>query len=185
MLRRKPRIISRDVERGAVCSRPFSPPPQPCIPSPPKTEADKLYDLIYRNSIIGYRFADNEFGIPWIERSDIEEKGVGVYVIRFRCPPDRVHEVYFGGMARDVCKELNCCLHFIHETRYEFGLSYEDCIWIVQKNELLQSDEAESKEDDIEYRRIDSLEEIEGELVDDSTDEEVNERIEQVMETFV
>ena len=184
-MRRRPRIISRAVEREAEGVRPFSPFLPPCEPPPPKTEADRLYDLIYTKSVEGYRFTDNEYGIPWIERGDIEERNGGVYIIRFRCPTDRVHDVYFGGMATDVCKELNCSVHFIHKTKWEYGLPFEDCVWIIQKDELLQIDEPSEEEESDCGDSFDSQEEIEGELTDDSTAEEVDERFEKTLEDFV
>ena len=165
--------------------RPFSPFLPPCEPPPPKTEADRLYDLIYTKSVEGYRFTDNEYGIPWIERGDIEERNGGVYIIRFRCPTDRVHDVYFGGMATDVCKELNCSVHFIHKTKWEYGLPFEDCVWIIQKDELLQIDEPSEEEESDCGDSFDSQEEIEGELTDESTAEEVDERFEKTLEDFV
>ena len=185
MPRRKPRIISRAVERGAADAKPFSPPPPPSVSSPPLTEVDKLYLLIHEKSVVGYRFTDDEFGIPWIEKGDIEEKGGGVYVIRFRCPPDKVQDVYFGRMAEAVCKELNCAVHFMHKTRWEYGLPFEDCIWVVQKDELLHTEEPEGDEECDSTDSFDSQEEIEGELVDESTAEEIDERFEKTLENFV
>ena len=184
-MRRRARIISRAVERGALEARPFNPPLPPCEPPPPKTEADRLYDLIYTKSVEGYRFTDNEYGIPWIERGDIEERNGWVYIIRFRCPTDRVHDVYFGGMATDVCKELNCSIHFIHKTKWEYGLPFEDCVWVLQKDELLKSDEP--LEEDIGEcgDSFDNKEEIEGDLIDESTVDEVDERFEKTLEEFV
>ena len=164
---------------------PFSSLPPPPAPTPPPTEADSLYALIYAKSVEGYRFTDNEYGIPWIEGNDIEEKSGGVYVIRFRCPTDRVHDVYFGGMAEAVCKELNCAVHFMHKTRWEYGLPFEDCIWVVQKDELLQTEEPEVDEESDSTDSFDSQEEIEGELVDESTAEEIDERFEKTLENFV
>ena len=184
-MRHRPRIISRAVEREAEVVRPFSPPLPPYEPPPPKTEADRLYDLIYTKSVEGYRFTDNEYGIPWIERGDIEERNGGVYIIRFRCPTDRVHKVYFGSMADDVCRELNCSVHFIHKTKWEYGLPFEDCVWIIQKDELLQIDEPSEEEESDCGDSFDSQEEIEGELTDESTAEEVDERFEKTLEDFV
>lgn len=95
-----------------------------------------MYDMIYDKAVVGYCFTDNEFGIPWIERSDIEDRGEGIFVLRFRCPPDRVSDAYFGIMADAVCSEMNCALHFVHMTKTEYGLPFEDCVWILQENEL-------------------------------------------------
>ena len=185
MKRRRPRIICRAVERGAAEAKPFSPPLPPYVPPPPPTEIDKLYALIYEKSVEGYRFTDNEYGIPWIDKTDIEEKSGGVYIIRFRCPTERVHDVYFGGMAADVCKELKCSVHFIHKTKWEYGLPFEDCVWILQKDELLLTDEPADDEESDCGDLFDSQEEIEGELVDESTTEEVDERFERTLEVFV
>ena len=159
MPRKRHKIISRTVESGVANAKIVSAPLEPfCMP--PKTDADKLYDLIFNESVSGYRFADNEFGEPWILRSDIESKGEGLFVIRFRCPVERMNELYFWRMANDVCKKIGCELNVIHETRYEFGLPYEECAWVIQKpNEPEQE----------EY----------------PTEEEIDRRIEETLENFV
>lgn len=185
MPRLKHRIISRGVESAIAKSRPLSVPPSDYVPPPPKTEADLLYDLIYNKSVMGYRFTDDELGIPWIDRGDIEEKGGGVFVIRFRCPTDRVQDLYFGWMAESVCKELNCSVHFIHKTKWEYGLPFEDCVWIIQRDELIHTNEPEEDDDYDSGDSFDSQEEIEGELIDDSTAEEIDERFDRTLEVFV
>ncbi|MBO6031880.1 MAG: hypothetical protein J6Q22_10605 [Prevotella sp.] len=185
MKRRRPRIISRAVEDRKGKSLPIDYILPPLAPRPQKTDADRLYDLIHEKSVIGYRFTDNEYGIPWIERGDIEYKGDNIYVIRFRCPVDSMHDLYFGRMAEDVCHELKSRIYLIHNTKSEYGIMFEDCIWVIQKDELLHSDETAEDEDYDGGDSIDSQEEIEGELTDDSTAEEIDERFERTLEVFV
>ena len=188
MPRRKPRIISREVDGGAARHIPVASALHPYEP-PPKTETDNLYDLIFSESVKGYRFTDEEFGEPWIGRKDIEEKGEGLYVIRFRCPPNMIHDVHFGRMAADVCKTMNCEVHLVHHLKMEYKIPFEDCIWVIQKNELKEIEEAEAEDDEDFYDAgesdIDRFEEIEGELKDDSTAEEIDERFEKTLEEFV
>ena len=187
MPRRKPRIISKDVDGSAARHIPVASALHPYEP-PPKTEADKLYDLIFNESVKGYRFTDEELGEPWIRREDIEDKGGDLYVIRFRCPPNMTHEVHFGSMAADVCKAMNCMVHLVHHLKMEYKIPFEDCIWVIQKNELKEIEEAKEAEDDCydaEESDIDNFEEIEGDLNDDSTAEEIDERFEKTLEDFV
>lgn len=187
MPRRKPRIISREVDGSAVRHIPVASALHPYEP-PPKTETDNLYDLIFTESVKGYRFTDEEFGEPWISRSDIEERGEGLYVIRFRCPPHMIHEVHFGSMAADVCKALNCEVHLVHHIKMEHRIPFEECVWVIQKNEIAEIEEA--KEDDDDFydsgeSDIGNFEEIEGTLTDESTAEEIDERFEKTLEEFV
>lgn len=184
MARRKPRIICKSVESRAVKHIPAAS-ALPTYSPPPKTEADKLYDLIYEKSVEGYCFADDEFGMPWIDRGDIEEHGGKVYVIRFRCPANRAHHAFFGRMAEKVCEEMNCRLHFIHSTKWENKLPFEDCIWIIQKDELDQGEEEDEDNPDDGSTDLAEFEEIEGEIEDESTAEEIDARIEKTLEEFV
>lgn len=203
MARRTPRIISRAVtaaiakkKRGGIKHPSSDPRLAPYVPKP-KTEVDKLFDLIYDRCVYGYRFTDDYYGIPWIEKSDIEDKGDGLFVIRFRCPTEKTHHVFFGVMAEDVCNALNCSLHFIHETRWECysednKLPYEECVWVIQKDELTRSEKGEFKEeedDDFEHEAdhfYDQLEEpTEDDLKDESTAEEIEERFRLAEESFV
>lgn len=181
---RKPKIISREVARRAGMERPFTSLLPAYTPPGEKTEADRLFDLIYRKSVEGYCFTDDLYGIPWIERNDIEEKGGGIFVIRFRCPPSKVHDVYFGRMSKAVCQALNCSIHFIHNTKYEYGLPFEDCIWVLQKDELSLT-VVSDKDNETDSDNFGSEEEITGELVDDSTVEEIDERFNKALEDFV
>lgn len=138
-MRKTPRIISRDVKTRVGIISPLSDAPVLVedYVKPPDTEADRVFRLIVKYSEEGYRFADNEYGMSWIRREDIEEHDAETFVVRFRCPPERMGEVYFGKMAEKVCKDMNCQLHIFHETRYEFRIPYEECIWVIQKDENL------------------------------------------------
>ena len=100
-----------------------------------KSKREQVYDLIYEASVRGYHFSDKVYGLPFIELSDIEEKGDGIFIIRFRCEPQYLHEVYFGRMAKEVCASLKSGMHFIHEFKMEWGLPYEECVWVLQLGE--------------------------------------------------
>lgn len=166
MTRRKPKLISRKVADDALWNKPrASSFVQPFIP-PPKTEIDKLYDIIFDESVKGYRFTDEECGEPWISKSDIEIKDGCIYVVRFRCPLQMMKKCHFWNMANDVCAILKCDLHFIHDTKQEHGIPFEDCVWVLQKGELSQ--EKEGADSSCE-----------------STPEEIDERIEEALENFV
>ena len=100
-----------------------------------KTTREKVYEVISKECCRGYRFTDNYYGLPFIEQNDLEEKENGIYVVRFRCEPIYLHHVYFGRMAEDVCKTLRSGLHFVHEFKTEWGLPYEECVWVLQIGE--------------------------------------------------
>ena len=101
-----------------------------------KTRREKVFDVIYDASRRGYRFADSYYGIPFVELNDIEETGNGIYVVRFRCEPQYMRPYYFETMAKRVCAELRSRLHFAHEAKMEFGMPYEECVWIIQIGEI-------------------------------------------------
>ena len=100
-----------------------------------KTKRERVYKVIEDACCRGYRFTDNYYGLPFIELKDLEEKEDGIYVIRFRCEPQYLQHVYFGRMAEDVCKTLRSGIHFFHEFKTEWGLPYEECIWVLQIGE--------------------------------------------------
>ena len=101
-----------------------------------KTRREKVFDVIYDASRRGYRFADSYYGIPFVELNDIEETGNGIYVVRFRCEPQYMRPYYFETMAKRVCEELRSRLHFAHAAKIEFGMPYEECVWIIQIGEI-------------------------------------------------
>lgn len=101
----------------------------------PKTDSDILYDVICKASSEGYCFTDSELGLSWILREDIEKQDGNVYVIRFRCPPDYMHELNFFKMAKEVCSKMKSNLHIFHTTKYEYNLPFEDCVWVLQLGE--------------------------------------------------
>lgn len=148
---RIPRIQSRKVAQKATCINQASPSLSPAFdisdfiknqePPQEKTPSEKLYYIIEDECIWGNRFTDTFYGIPWIEKTDIEDKGKGLFIVRFRCPPEFMHHVYFGKMAESVCKRVNSGMHIFHETRIErysekVKLPYEECVWVIQENEL-------------------------------------------------
>lgn len=104
----------------------------PCV----KSRREEVYDIIYDACRKGYHFTDHYYGIPFIEQSDVEESEGGIFIVRFRCEPKYLHDVYFGQMAKDVCKELRSELRFIHERKQEWGIPFEECVWVLQPGEI-------------------------------------------------
>ena len=100
-----------------------------------KTKKEKVFDIIYDECRIGCRFADNYYGIPFIELKDLEEKEDGIYVIRFRCEPKYTHPAYFGKMSEEVGKKFKTEIRFVHEQKREWGIPYEECVWVLQIGE--------------------------------------------------
>ena len=100
-----------------------------------KTKRERVYDVIYDACIYGYHFADPYYGMPLIEPNEVEEQENGIYVIRFRCEPQYLRKVYFNRMASDVCNRLRSGLHFIHKAKREWGIPYEECVWVIQIGE--------------------------------------------------
>ena len=102
----------------------------------PMKRKDFVYEIIEKACCHGYCFTDRELGFPWIEYRDLEEQEDGIYIIRFRCPVEYMHPIFFERMAESVCKELRSGMHFCHETKMECGLPFEDCVWVIQEGEL-------------------------------------------------
>lgn len=131
MKKRKPRLLAKiepkkPKEDVVVFKEPYIP--------PIKTEVDKLYDLIDERSCYGYRFCENEYSLPWIRKEDIEDRGDGLFVIRFRCP------VFFEryGMKqviREVCEKVGSDEHFIYKKSKEYGLEFIEAVWVLQQGE--------------------------------------------------
>lgn len=115
---------------------------QPVFVAKEKSPADKIYDLISDMCCKGYRFTDSECGIPLIDREDVEDKGEGLYVVRFRCSVDQMRcRQQFDAVAKDVCRETKSGFHFYHKSMEEvyfnkIRLPYEECAWIIQVGEL-------------------------------------------------
>lgn len=179
---RKPRIISTAVirkvqkERARVCkTSPYIDWPKGENPNILRTSIDRLYDKIDRQSVKMYRFTDNEYGIPWISKGDIESRGDGIYVIRFRCPPEKLAQIYFWSMAADVCREIGCEINFFHEIKEERNIPYAECVWVINEPE-----EEEEETDDF-Y----TLEEFPDDYRDESTAEEIEDRLVEVEEKFL
>ena len=168
---RSPRIISRTVQRQLKKKQPRGIEDNPLAnfpefpPAPLPDERDAIYDIIYQQSVKLYRFTDTEYGIPWIDRGDIEIQGGGIIVIRFRCPINHVRDGYFGDMAKDVCALTNNDMHFFHEIKKEFNIPYAECVWVLNPKE--------------------GNREIEDEYIDESTVEEIDARYEEALEQFV
>ena len=202
MPRRSPKILDRDTAETAksvsaeqYASQRFSPLPfateeerRNYVPPPPPTPLDEFYNLIYAKCVKGYRFTDNYYGIPWIEKGDIEDKGNGLYVLRFISPVEYAKEGYFGRVAQEVCQALHCDVHVFHKTKEDvyFGkirMSYEDYVWVVQVGEL----DAAAREDGKPKVNEECQEEEEDHdnWTDDSTVDEIDERFAKAMEEFV
>lgn len=193
MPQRKPRLISKAVEVAAERKRAdvqYPPPSSIPLPAPqPKTELDRIYDLIDEACAYCNRFTDED-GRPWIGKEDIEDQGYGIYCIRFRCSVDAMRSrASFDAVAEEVCGKLNAKVRYVCKVKEEkyskdIKLFYEDCVWVVKVGELDQEPE-DADEDDPYESCIDTQEEIKGELVDESTAEEVDERIDQAMDNFL
>ena len=188
MPKRSPRIISKAVGERAAKKRTeiANPPASPILFVPkPKTRIDEVYALIEEASNLCFT---DEDGRPWIERDNIEDKGDGIYVVRFRCPQEALYtRVSLNRLVEKVCKELKsevryfCSLREIQYTLFVKQRFYE-CAWIIKEGEL---DGEVDWEDNNCESCIDTQEEIEGELTDESTAEEVDERMEECLENFV
>lgn len=185
------RIISKSVAEAAAKKRtevsilPSS--ISPYIPKP-RTRLDEVYDLIEEASNLCFT---DEDGRPWINREDIEDKGGGIYVVRFRCPlsilctrvslnrvVDKVCET-LKSEKRYFCKEGEAVyFNSIHQRFYE-------CVWVICEGELVQREHEIDWEGNNCESCIDTQEEIDGELTDESTAEEVELRIDESLENFV
>lgn len=211
MAQRKPRILTQDTERATraisakkksrkgTSSLPFATEEEKrnYVPPAPPTPLDKFYNLIYDRCVWGYRFTDNYYGIPWIEKSNIEDKGNGIYVIRFRSPVEYASEGRFGAVAKEVCEALRCRLHVFHKTKQDvyfenIKLDYEDYVWVIQPGELdgEGSEENESQEEvvmaeDEEDHFYDEIEEMSDDWANESTVDEIDDRIAKALEEFV
>lgn len=115
-------ILSQDQEKKII---PYAP--------KEKTEREKVADIIAEACRRRCWFVD--YGIPYIEVGDIEERTEGIYVVRFRCKPEDV--VWpFVPIAKKVCQELGSALHCIYETKSEFNLPFSEVAWVIQENEV-------------------------------------------------
>lgn len=157
MAKHNPRIISGLVEEAAVrerekagTPRPFS---EPIAPPKPKTRAEEVYDLIDEACSYCWRFTDAE-GRPWIQKEDVEDKGNGLFLVRFRCSVlAMVCTTQFERMAREVCKRLCAKLRYAfvqREERYigDIKASYDECIWVIQEGEVDAKPQEEVEEED-------------------------------------
>lgn len=191
MPRRKPRIISKAVVEAAAKKRtevailpssisPYKP--------KPKTRLDEVYDLIEEASNLCFT---DEDGIPWIGKEDIEDKGGGMYVVRFRCPLVALYtRVSLNRVVDKVCETLKSeKRYFCKESEVVYFNSihqrFYECVWVICEGELLQQEDEVDWEDNNCESCIDTQEEIEGELTDESTAEEVDFRIDESLENFV
>lgn len=150
-----------------------------------ESDTDFLFRIIYEKSRLCYTFTDPESGIPWIRHEDIEDKGNGLFVIRFRCPTQFMHHIHFGCMADAVCKELNSTLNVFHSTKEEYGIPYADCVWVIQKDSK-ESERPDNEEDEEGNQdNFDSLEEFPDNFKDESTAEEILSRFNEAIENFL
>lgn len=195
MARRKPRIINKATKEAAKAAVPFCPllpnldiqvedvAAQMPITLPPEkeTDTDRLFRLIYEESRKGYCFTEPETGIPWIHRSDIEDKGDGIFVIRFRCPPHYIHKIHSGALVNAVCQAMNSSRNLFHETKYENGIPFEECVWVLQKDGM----DIEPEFEDENIDNFDSLEEFPDNFTDDSSIEEIEARCAAALDNFL
>lgn len=139
---KKPKIISRHLAQKVAKGEHrdvhlWSPPRRP---GRKQTEAERLYWVIDRIFSKGYRFTDNEFGIPWLRPEEIEDKGEGIFVIRFRCPEASVYGHRHLDAVEEVCAAVKSeCRFFVSHKQEVIGkvsLPYAECFWILNCGEL-------------------------------------------------
>lgn len=192
-MKRKPRIVSGIVEEAAAKKRTeVQYPPPSSIPyaAPVKSKVDEVCSLIDDACSYCWRFADSE-GRPWIDRENVEDKGGGVFLVRFRCPASAMFKhIAFEKMASEVCTKLHARLRYASrrgEERYanDIKLPYEEVAWVICIGELDSSGYGDEMEDGGSELCIDVQEEILGELTDESTAEEVDLRIAESLDNFV
>lgn len=198
MPRKKSKIISRETELKAKASVPYTNTLPKLglsiddvkrqipieLPKGNETDTDRVFRLIYEKSREGYCFTEPYSGIPWIRYEDIEDKGNGLFIIRFRCPTQFLHDVHFGKIYSSICSELNSELNFFHTTKYEYRIPYEDCVWVLQKNGRKDSQFSQVPEDKVEGP-FDYLEEFPDDFKNESTTEELLERLKEAIENFL
>ena len=198
MPRKRSKIISRETARAAKAAVPVTPdlpnfnlslatikrqiPFE--LPKDSETETDRLFRLIYEKSMIGYCFTEPESGIPWIRYDDIEDKGNGLFVIRFRCPSQHLHKVHFGCLSDAVCNELNSSLNFFHTTKKENGIPFDDCVWVLQNDSRKEKHE-DPKQEELDQDQFETLEEFPDDFTDESTAEEIQARFNEAVENFL
>ena len=198
MPRKRNRIISRDTARAAKSSVPYTP-QLPyfdlsvddikrqiplSLPKDKETDTDRVFRIIYELAIRGYCFTEPETGTPWIRYDDIEDKGNGLFVIRFRCPTQHLHEAHFGLMANSVCNELNSDLNFFHTKKQEYGIPFEDCVWVLQKDSKKDNQEVPTQKE-LDQDPFETLEEFPDDFNDESTAEEIQARFDEAIENFL
>ena len=137
MQKRKPRIISRAVAHETAKMRTEVAIPPSSFDSfvpKPKTRRDEVYDLIEDASC--YWFVDED-GIPWIGKEDIEDRGYGVFVVRFRCPLTALYtRVPLNRVVEKVCGILRSDIRYYcseRDVQYVNGIHqrYYECVWII------------------------------------------------------
>lgn len=123
---RKPRLVAhRLIEANTKC-----PSLEPFV-KPKQTDADRLYALIQKECEDGYRFTDDEYGLPWIKKSDMVMGEDNVYCIRFRFPP-LVHLILgIEVVADNVCKKLKTGKHLYLAERKEYGIPFMEGAWVL------------------------------------------------------
>lgn len=114
-------ILSQDQEKKII----------PYVPKE-KTEREKVADII--SDACRRRCWFVEYGIPYIELGDIEERAEGTYIVRFRCRPEEVVWAFIP-IAKKVCQEVGSEIHYIYETKTEFNLPFTEVAWVIQINE--------------------------------------------------
>jgi len=110
-----------------------------------ENKTDRLFRIIYDSSTRGYSFTEPSTGIPWIRYEDIDDRGDGVFVIKFRCPQNHINEVHFWEMANRVLNEMHSKPMLFHEKKEENGIPYEDCVWVIQAKDNIQEEPIEEE----------------------------------------
>lgn len=131
------------------------------IQSEKETATDRIFRIIYDSSTRGYSFTEPSTGIPWIRYEDIDDRGDGIFVIKFRCPQNHINGVHFWDMANRVLDAMKSKPRLFHETKTENGISYEECIWVIQEGDSEKESDAEEQtvQERTEESTIDEFEE--------------------------
>ena len=93
---------------------------------------------------IGYNLTDDECGFPLIVESDIEDKGDGLFIARFRLPVEKRGAL--ERVAKLVCGDVGCDLHLYVTEKREYNLPYLDCAWVIVPDELPDGPTEEEQE---------------------------------------
>lgn len=94
----------------------------------------QLYKDIEEVSVLGYQFADNLYGMSYISESDISQNDNNIFIVRFRCPSTGGVRHGLEAVVKKICESYRCDKHLFVEEKSEYGMSFLECIWVLQNN---------------------------------------------------